>query len=99
MFFVPSLPGENRGERLGEFESRSVKTRDAVEDFHLLENFHKLCRGFQQAMEARATCFIYFIKLLFSLLIKRKTIYEARTVNSHNSETVEPHCSRHFRAS
>ena len=27
MFFVPSEPGENRGERLGEFESRSVKTR------------------------------------------------------------------------
>ena len=30
MFSVPSQPGENRGERLGEFESRSVKTRDAV---------------------------------------------------------------------
>ena len=42
---MPSQPGENRGERLGEFESRSVKTREAVEGFHLLENFHKLCRG------------------------------------------------------
>ena len=70
------------------FESRSVKTRDVVEGFHLLENSHKLCRGFQQAMEARTACFIYFIKLLFSVLTKRKTIYEVRTVNSHNSETV-----------
>ena len=53
-----SLPGENRGERLGEFESRKVKTRDAVEVFHLLENSHKLCRSFHQAMKARTTCFI-----------------------------------------
>ena len=99
MFSVPSQPGENRGERLGEFESRSVKTRDAVLGFHLLENSHKLCRGFQQTMEARKTCFISFIKLLFSLLTKRKTMYEALTVNSHNSETVKPYCSRHFCAS
>ena len=99
MFSVPSYSDENRGERLGEFESRSVKTRDPVEGFHLLENSHKLCGGFQQAMEARTTCFISFIKLLFSLLTKRKTIYEAHTVNSHNSETVKPNCSRHFRAS
>ena len=82
-----------------EFESRSVKTRDAVEGFHLLENSHKLCRGFQHAMEARTTCFISFIKLLFSLLTKKKMVYEARTVNSHNSEIGKPHCSRHFRAS
>ena len=61
---------------------------DAVECFHLLENSHKLYQSFQQAMEARTTCFIYFKELLFSLLTKRKTIYEARTVNSHNSETV-----------
>ena len=99
MFSVPSQPGENRGERLEEFESRSVKTRDAVEGFHLLKNSHKLCQGFQQAMDARTTCFISFIKLLFSLLINRKTIYEARTVNSHNSEAGKPHCSRHFRDS
>ena len=75
--------GENRGERLGEFESRSVTIRDTVEGFHLLENSHKHCQGFQQAMEARRTCFISFIKLIFSLLTKRKTIYEGRTVNSH----------------
>ena len=61
MFSVPPY----RGERLGEFESRSVKTRDAVDEgFHLLENSHKLCRGFQQAMEVWTTCFISFIKLL-----------------------------------
>ena len=64
-----------------------MKTRDVLEDFHLLENSHKLCRGFQQAMEARTICFISFLKLLFSVLTKRKTIYEARTVNSHNLET------------
>ena len=75
MFSVPSQPGENRGERLREFERRSVKTRDAV------------------------ACFIYFIKLLFSILTNRKTIYEACTVNSYNSETVKPHCTGHFRAS
>ena len=39
-------------------------------------------------MEARTTCFISFMKLLFSVLKKRKTIYEVLTVNSHNSETV-----------
>ena len=85
-FSVPSQPGVNRGKRLGEFQSRSVKIREAVEGFRLLENSHKLCRGFQQTMEAQTTYFICFIKL-FSVLTKRKTIYEARTVNSHNSET------------
>ena len=40
--------------------------------------------------------FYFFIKLSFSLLTKRKTIHEVRTVNSHNSETVEPHYSHHF---
>mgnify|MGYP001792382080 CR=1 FL=1 len=38
------------------FKSKSVKTRDAVEGFHLLENSHKFCRGFHQAMKARITC-------------------------------------------
>ena len=45
MLSVPPLPGENRGERLGEFETRLVKTRYAVEGFHLLESSSKLCRG------------------------------------------------------
>ena len=53
---------------------------DAVKGFHLLENFHKFCRGFQQAMEAQKTCFISFIKL-FSVLTKRKMLYEAHIVN------------------
>ena len=34
----------------------------------MLENSHNLCQGFQQAMEAWTTCFISFVKLLFSLL-------------------------------
>ena len=42
MFYVPSLAGEIRGEQLGEFESRSVKTQDALEGIHLLENSHNL---------------------------------------------------------
>ena len=29
---------ENGGDSFGEFESRSVKTRDTVEDFYMLEN-------------------------------------------------------------
>ena len=76
-----------------------MKTRDAVEGFHLLENSHKLCRGFQHAMEARTTSFISFIKLLFSVVTKREKIYKALTINSYNWETVKPHCSRYFRAS
>ena len=83
---------------MGKFDSRSVKARDAVEGFHLLDNSHKLCRGFQQAMEARTTCFISFIKLLFSVLTKRKTIFKVLTVNFRNSETVKAHCSRNLRA-
>ena len=42
---------------------------------------------------------ISFIKLYLSLLTKRKTINEACTVNSHNSDTVKWHCSRHLHAS
>ena len=52
---------------------------------HLLENSHKLCRGFQQAMKARTTCFISFIKLLFSVFTKRKTIYEATVRESNHN--------------
>ena len=37
-----------------------------------LKNSHKLCRGFCQAIKARRTCFISFIKLLFSFLTKSK---------------------------
>ena len=81
---------------MGEFDSRSVKTRDAVKEFQILENSEKLCRGFHQAMKARRTCFISFMKLLFSILNKEK--YDIRsayvyfnffleTVNSHNLET------------
>ena len=57
MFSVPLYPGENRGERLEEFES--------VSGFHLFENSHKLCRGFHQAMKERRTCVISFTELLF----------------------------------
>ena len=59
-----------------------------VESSDRLENSHKLCRGFQKAMEARTICFISFIKLSFSVVAKTKTIYEAHTVNSQNLETI-----------
>ena len=63
MFSLPSLNGENLNECLGEILVRSVKTQDAVEGFHLLENSHKLCRGFHEAVKAWRTCFISFINL------------------------------------
>ena len=67
--------------------------------FSPAREFSNFARGFQQDMEAWKTCFISFIKLLFSVLTKRKTIYEALTIDSHNTESVKPYCSRHFRAS
>ena len=83
--------GENRGEGLGLFESRSVKVRDAVEGFHLIANSHKLCRGFHQDMKARRTCLDSFIEL-FSVLRKRKRVciyfnVFCETVNSRSCET------------
>ena len=43
----------------------------------LLENSYKLCRSFHQAMKALITCFVFFIKLLFSVLTKIKTVRSA----------------------
>ena len=68
--------------------------------FRLLENSHKHCQCFRQAMKAQRIYFISFIKLLFSykesklaIYIRRKMrcIYEVRlcrfiSVNSHNLE-------------
>ena len=68
-----------------------MKTLDAVDGFHLLENSHKLCRGFHQAMKARKTCFISLIKLLFFDDIQSAYVYFNffhETLNSHNLETV-----------
>ena len=71
-----------------------MKTRDAVDGFHQLENSQTLPR-FSSAYEGTENCFISFMKLVFFFLTKRKTIYEARTytlisshktVNSHNLE-------------
>ena len=33
-------------------------------EFHLLENSHKLCRGFQQVIKAQKTCFIFLWKTI-----------------------------------
>ena len=37
-----------------------------------LENSHKLCRGFQQAMKALITCFIFFKKIIIFIVNKEK---------------------------
>ena len=95
MFSVPSLPGENRGECLGELKSRSVKTLDAFEGFQLLENSHKLCRIFTRLWENMENMFYFFYKIIiFSLYKKKDDIRSAyvyfnffhETVNSHNLE-------------
>ena len=73
-----------------------MKTGDAVEGFHLLENSHKLCQGFQQAMEARITCSDFFYKMIIFSVNKEKDDIQTHTVNSYNSETVKPHCSQSY---
>ena len=83
-----------------------MKTQDAVESFHMLENSHKVGRGVHQAIKAWRKCIISFIKLLVSDLTKRKTIYEARFVYFYffhgtkllQLEDSQPYCSRRFRA-
>ena len=86
MFFVPSKPGENRGERLGELESRSPA-----------REFSQTLPRFSTGYGGTVNMFYFFYKII--IFIKGKTIYKARTVNSRNSEKVKQHCSRHFRAS
>ena len=44
----------------------------------ILTNFTRW--GFHQAMKAQITCFTSFIKLLFFVLTKRKTTYEAHII-------------------
>ena len=62
-----------------EFESKLVKTRDAVEGCHFLKNSHKLCRDFTNLWRhGKYVYFFYKIILFFSNLTKRRTIYEAR---------------------
>ena len=72
---------------MGEFESRSVKTREAVKDFRLLENSQKLCRGFQQAMEARTTCFFSVYKIILFIVNKKKD--DVRSVYRKFSQLVD----------
>ena len=72
------------------------------EGFHLLENSPKLCRGFHEAMKARRTCFISFIKLLIFELTERMTLYEVRLYSCISFMKLghsQPYRSRHFRVS
>ena len=49
------------------WESKSVKTRDTVEGFHPLENSHKLCQVFHQAIECMENKFYFIYKIIFHL--------------------------------
>ena len=71
MFSVPSKPGENRGEILGEFESRSVKTRETVEGFHLLENSQTLPR-LSTGYVGTDNMFYFFYKIIISVVNEEK---------------------------
>ena len=72
MFSVPSLPGENQGERLGEFETRS-------RGFSPAREFSQTLSRFLLGYEGTGYIFYFFEKsILFSNLTKRKTIYKAR---------------------
>ena len=50
--------------------------------FSPAREFSQALLRFSTDKKEQKTCFISLIKLIFSLLTKRKTIYEARTVNS-----------------
>ena len=94
MFSVPSKPRQS----LWEFSSRWMCLGFLLICSRILPNVRL---GFHQAMKARRTCFISFIKLLFSVLTKRKTMYEALMILkflSWNSKFFQQHCSRHFHA-
>ena len=72
---VPSKPGENQGQRLGEFESRSVKTRDTVrlnkEKDNIQSEYMYMCAYFNffhetvnsHNLEKPTTSFSWFIAL------------------------------------
>ena len=86
MFSVPTKPGEYRGERLGEFESRSVKARDTVQGFYLLE----ISPGY----EGTDNMFYLFYKFISYVNKEKDFIRSAyvylnffhETLNSHNLE-------------
>ena len=68
---MPSQPGENRGEHLGEFESRSVKTRDAVEGFHMLE-FSQTLPRFSRGYRGTDNMFYFFSEIIIFIVNKEK---------------------------
>ena len=65
-----------------------MKIRDAVEGFTCEKILTKFSQTRFSTGYGGKDMFYSFIKLSFSLLTKRKTIYETRIVNSHNSKTV-----------
>ena len=76
---------------MGEFESRSVKTQDVVEGFHLLKNSHKLCREFHQALKAWRTCFIFFKIIIFGFNKEKHDIRSAYVLFKFFNDTVNSH--------
>ena len=72
MFSVPSYPGENRGERLGEFERPSRRFSPAREFLQTLRRFSPGYKGTENMF------YFFYIIIIFHLTAKTKTIYEAR---------------------
>ena len=75
---MPSLPGENRGERLREFENRSVKTQRHSRGFSPAQEFSQTLPRLSTGYKDTENMFYFIIKLLFSDLTKKNTIYEVR---------------------
>ena len=100
MFSVLSLHSENRGERLGKFESRSVVSP--------ARKFSQTFLRFSPGYEGTDYMFCFLYNIIIFRLNKEKDFIQSvyvylnffhETFNSHNLETAKPHCSRHFRAS
>ena len=79
IFSVSSKPGENRGKHLGEFEGRSVVTRDAVDGFICSRILTLNVRlGFHQAIEGTTNMFYFFSKIIIFRFNNESTINEGR---------------------
>ena len=67
MFSVPSLPGETEANIWENWKADQSKPEMQM------QNSHKLCLGFYQAMKAQRTCFISLVyKIILFCLNKEK---------------------------
>ena len=80
MFSMPLLPGENRGEHLGEFKGRSVKNRYS-QGFSPAREFSQTLPRFSQGNGGMKNMFYFFYKIIIFRLKKEKDdIQNARIV-------------------